>query len=198
MRAAPSSCGGEQTGSPNTNAGRERIQRDRLKVAARRTHEERNEIILAPSARPQNGRDNNGTDRAAAAWLCALGGVQQAPPCAGTGIWCPAVCRHQRPTAMPQHHWDETSTTAGEGGHSFSAGVLQSCSFHVCPVPSPGARCERPHAGSPRTLLAALSWGEVGMEEEQYRSNKPQTNPAAQPTYLKPSTSQTIVNLAET
>lgn len=174
MRAAPSSCGGEQTGSPNTNAGRERIQRDRLKVAARRTHEERNEIILAP-ARPQNGRDNNGTDGAAAAWLWPLGGLgrHRRVPVQGfgaprsAGIKDPRRCHSTTGTRPVQQQGKEDTA---------SLQAFCSCSFHVCPAPSPGARCERPHAGSPRTFLAALSWGEVGVEGEQprYRSNKPQ------------------------
>lgn len=195
MRAAPS-CGGEQTGSPNTNAGRERIQQDRLKVAARRTHEERNEIILAPSARPQNGRDNNGTDGAAAARLCPLGGLgrHRHVPAQGFGAPRSAGIKDSRRC----HSTTGTRPVQRQGKEDTAS--LQT--FGFCGVvPSTWVQCPAPElAGSPRTLLAAPSWGEVGVEGEQpqYQSNKPQTNPAAQPTYLKPSTSQTIVNLAQT
>lgn len=55
-------CNREKTGSLKTNAGRVCIQSDRLKVAARWTHEELDSVILAPY----------GTKVAAALWISRL------------------------------------------------------------------------------------------------------------------------------
>lgn len=55
-------CNREKTGSLKTNAGRVCIQSDRLKVAARWTHEELDSVILAPY----------GTKVAAALWVSRL------------------------------------------------------------------------------------------------------------------------------
>lgn len=62
QRLFPLCCNREKTGSLKTNAGRVCIQSDRLKVAARRTHEELDSVILAPY----------GTKVAAALWISRL------------------------------------------------------------------------------------------------------------------------------